>query len=162
MGLAVSHDCFNAPYSAFMRWRVDVAKAAGLPPLRLMEYFYTAPGDSFSPFSLVGLIKDDMAKDQIERAIKDLPIKWECLRPSPLHHLLWHSDADGHIPPKRAGRIADALEKILPNMEGYEDDATASELANKIGRQISTYEVTIRFIKGLRKACKANEKVMFY
>ena len=34
MGLDVSHDCWNGSYSAFMRFRAELAKAAGLPPLK--------------------------------------------------------------------------------------------------------------------------------
>lgn len=30
MGLNVSHDCWNGPYSAFNRWRVAIANYAGI------------------------------------------------------------------------------------------------------------------------------------
>lgn len=39
MGLDTSHNCWHGAYSAFMRWRQEIAKAAGIP-LMLMEGFY--------------------------------------------------------------------------------------------------------------------------
>lgn len=38
MGLDTTHDCWHGPYSSFMRWRTEVAKAVGID-LRAMEGF---------------------------------------------------------------------------------------------------------------------------
>lgn len=37
MGLVISHGCWHGPYSAFMRFRIAVAKAAGIPDLMAMD-----------------------------------------------------------------------------------------------------------------------------
>lgn len=39
MGLDTTHDCWHGAYSGFMRWRIGVAKAAGVP-LLLMDSFW--------------------------------------------------------------------------------------------------------------------------
>ena len=98
MGLDTSHNCWHGSYSAFMRWRSKIAEVAGLPPLDLMEGFFD--NRSF-------LVVDSLLKDR-------LPIKWECLKPSPLHTLLRHSDCDGKIPWRDCKGIAEALQVLLP------------------------------------------------
>jgi hypothetical protein len=92
-----------------MSWRIQLAKAAGLPPLELMEgYFFLDTLDS--PVSLLMTGSEERAKNQIQRRILNyLPIKWECLKPSALHILLQHSDCEGSIEAKDCGSIADAL-----------------------------------------------------
>lgn len=78
------------------------------------------------------------------------PIKWESLEPSPLHELLHHSDCDGEISWKSCGAIADELEKLLPKLNG---DG---------GGHIGSYkEKTEQFIKGLRKAHKKKQELVF-
>ena len=39
MGLDISYDTFNAPYSAFMRFRVGLSKIVGIPDLNNMVGF---------------------------------------------------------------------------------------------------------------------------
>ena len=150
MGLDTSHDCWHGAYSAFMRWRSELAHAAGLPPLALMEGFYEADQAIGNPiyWAKKGL--------QVEGAFQDiekgLPIKWDCLRPSPLHSLLHHSDCEGEIPWKSCGKIADALEELLPKMP-------QGEGGGHVGNWRDT---TSKFIAGLRKAFKAKEPVSFH
>ena len=45
MGLDTTHGCWNGPYSAFHRFREDLAKAAGIP-LDMMQGYY-APDDQY-------------------------------------------------------------------------------------------------------------------
>ena len=152
MGLDISHNTWSGAYSAFMRWRCAVAHAAGLPPLELMEgFFFKDQAVTGNPFwcsyeedKKLGYLRPD---DLWSR----LPIKWSSLRPSPLHYLLYHSDCDGHIPWKRCGRIADALEAIIDKMP-------QGEGGGHIGDWRATTE---KFIAGLRLAHSKRESVKF-
>lgn len=91
MGLDVSHNCWEGAYSAFMRWREELARLAGMPPLQMME--------GFTP----------------RFAAPETPIiSWEALRPDPaLHALLNHSDCDGELPAEICAPLADRLEELL-------------------------------------------------
>jgi hypothetical protein len=82
----------------------------------------------------------------------NLPIQWKCLKPSPLHALLNHSDCDGDIPASKCASIADALEALLPALpEGSG------------GGHIGVWrEKTQLFIAGLRLAAKKGENVEFH
>lgn len=152
MGLDTTHDCWHGAYSAFMRWRQEIAHAAGLPPLDLMEGFYRASEgtDYRDPiyWAKKGL-NDEKAFDDLRRR---LPIKWESLKPSPLHILLNHSDCEGKIKWKDCGPIADALEELLPALPNGDGGGHIGNWRDK----------TTSFIAGLRKAHKAKENVEFH
>jgi hypothetical protein len=142
-----------------MSWRIQLAKAAGLPPLELMEgYFFLDTLDS--PVSLLMTGSEERAKNQIQRRILNyLPIKWECLKPSALHILLQHSDCEGSIEAKDCGSIADALGALLPNLPEENNDILYG------GNQFhipTLREKTQQFIDGLRLAASKNENVEFY
>jgi hypothetical protein len=156
MGLDTTHDAWHGAYSAFMRWREKIAEVAGLPPLRLMEGFY-APLDGnetgMPPTFYLNHDATPLVRDSI-RALErsGLPIKWECLKPSPLHELLFHSDCDGEIPTASCGPIADELERLLPQLPAGEG-----------GGHIGVWrEKTQTFIDGLRRAAAANESLGFH
>lgn len=150
MGLDTSHDCWHGAYSAFMRWRQEIAKAAGLPPLELMEGFFSGLN---SGVSLPTLWHHPIPEySQIRTLDERLPIKWECLKPSPLHELLYHSDCDGDIPWQSCGPIADALEALLPALDAAGDAGHIGLFAEK----------TKTFIAGLRAAFAAQENVDFH
>src|SRR5436190_549965 len=96
MGLNLSHGCWDGAYSAFMRWRKELARAAGLPPLELMEgFFFKDRPVTGNPFW------HQFEDDQRSWYVHDgsiwsrLPISWNCLKPDPLHRLLYHSDCEG-------------------------------------------------------------------
>lgn len=99
MGLSVSHDAFQGPYSAFHAWRIKIALAAGLY-LELMEGYSGRDVTRF-PF----------------------PLRWSLLEYDVLHVLLRHSDSDGDIAPDVCMRLADRLEQLLPALP----DATLDE-----------------------------------
>lgn len=122
-----------------MRWRREIARCAGLPPLDLMEGFYEGMGK----FSTSGM--DDGVKAL-------LPIKWECLKPTPLTILLMHSDYDGDIQSKDCAPIADELEKLLPLLPDSKDP----------GHIGYWRDCTQQFIDGLRLAAARNENVDFH
>ena len=156
MGLDTTHNCWHGAYSAFMRWRQEIARAAGLPPLELMEGFFAPQrtdenfGGNIPTFYLWPRA-DDLTASSIKRLEERLPIKWDCLKPSPLHELLYHSDCDGEIPAESCGPIADALETLLPNLTG--------DFGGHIGDIRSK---TQQFIDGLREAADKGEAVGFH
>ena len=65
MGLDISHDCWHGAYSAFMRWRIEIGKAAGIS-LPLMEGFW-----GYAPYQ--DTIKAIVAKNSPPSAFKQEP-----------------------------------------------------------------------------------------
>lgn len=126
MGLDCSHNAWHGAYSAFMRWRRKIAEVAGIPPLDLMEGF-------------------------CDKTDGGLPIKWECLKPNPLHELLNHSDCDGEIHSENCAAIADELEKLIPLLPEE----------NSIGHIGSWKNKTQEFVDGLRLAAQSGEALRF-
>jgi len=153
MGLDTTHDAWHGAYSAFMRWRTEIARAAGLPPLELMEgFFCPRNGGHGIPTIYVDPNSSELALRGIARIEERLPIKWECLKPSPLHELLYHSDCDGEIPAESCGPIADELEKLLPLLPEGEAGGHVGDWRAK----------TQQFIDGLRRAAAASEPLGFH
>ena len=144
MGLDCTHDAWHGAYSAFMQWRAKLAEVAGLPPLELMDGFFN---DSSLYFGQL----ESLWADKKKRLEELLPIRWECLKPSPLHELLNHSDCDGEISADRCGLIADELEELIPLLP---EDSGGGHIGN-------WREKTAQFVAGLRAASKAGEPLKF-
>lgn len=154
MGLDTTHECWHGAYSAFMRWRTELAKAAGLPPLPLMEGFYEPVGgsnDYRNPFfwARKGASVCENGFPEIESS---LPISWDCLKPDPLYELLHHSDCDGEIPWQSCNGIADSLERLLPKLPS----------GDGLGHIGNWRDKTQQFIDGLRLAASRQENVVFH
>jgi hypothetical protein len=135
MGLWVSHGCWDAgAYSAFARWRRELARAAGykIHEPRIGELDYELPWDMFEDKNYQGEWDSPPGDD-------------------PLLFLLVHSDCDGVIHPAQGIHIAARLEQLLPLL-----DESASG-----GHITSMEERTQEFIGGLRKAAAADEDVEF-
>lgn len=162
MGLDTSHGCWHGAYSAFMRWRQKIAEVAGLPPLSMMEGFWSAEQQRFPSGDQLTLdvaaatlerYGDKDGAEGLRRIMRRPPILWDALKPTPLHILLSHSDCDGIIESKDCGPIADALEALLPKLEKADDG----------GGHIGSYaEKTRDFIEGLRLAASRGEDVEFH
>ena len=158
MGLDCSHNAWHGAYSAFMRWREKLAEVAGLPPLMLMEGFYTPLDDMRMPATLYHGIDTNRpaygagSEPYMARLDAQLPIRWECLKPSALHELLYHSDCDGEIPADRCGPIADALEALVPLLP---DEVAGGHIGH-------WREKTMQFVTGLRAAAAAGEPLDFH
>ena len=150
MGLDTSHDAWHGAYSAFKRWREKLAEVAGLPPLMMMEGFWVAGEAPYDPATLI--FHDPSGKEAVQRFHSGLPIKWDCLKPDPLHKLLFHSDCDGEIAAEDCGPIADSLEKLLPLLP---NGGGGGHIDNWRGK-------TEQFIKGLREAAAENESLDFH
>lgn len=137
MGLDTSHDCWHGAYSAFTRWRHEVAKAAGYA-------VWSVTYDN-------GWKYDTIMLDWGHITPKQLMGEWEATPNDPLIVLFAHSDCEGSIYPDQARPLADALEAIMPKLSG--------DYGGHIG-DIS--DKTRTFIDGLRKAVAANEPVEFH
>jgi len=140
MGLDTSHNAWSGAYSAFHTWQKMIADAAGLPPLVLMEGFYRP------------LYGRGCSSPPMEDLDELLPIKWDCLKPSPLHELLCHSDCEGEIPADHCAAIADALEAVIPKLP-------EKDVGGHIG---NVRKKTQRFVDGLRAAAEAGEPLDFH
>lgn len=138
MGLDTSHGCWSGPYSAFHRWRRRIAEIAGLGDLNHYEGF------EFS--FLAGDHAEPLERKKFDES-------------HPLTPLLSHSDCDGEIASKDCTGIADALEALLPVLEGFakhEQDARV-RIANEW-----YVSKTKEFVEGLREAAAAGEAVEFH
>ncbi len=150
MGLDTSHNCWHGAYSAFMRWRKEIAKIAGFPPLELMEGFYEPLKSTRLPTLYFGM--DTRKENYLDDIDAALPIKWECLKQSPIFKLLYHSDCEGEIESADCGPIADALEALLPL---FPDGDGGGHIGN-------WRDKTATFIAGLRLAASKGENVDFH
>lgn len=148
MGLDTSHDCWHGAYSDFMRWRTELARAAGLPPLDLMEGFWS----QLTRPVFLDHDASELSRRSLERLEEQLPISWACLKPDPLHELLDHSDCDGEIPWQSCAGIADSLERLLPKLPDGDGGGHIGNWRDK----------TKQFITGLRLAAKRKENVDFH
>lgn len=123
-------------------------RAAGLPPLDLMEGFY---GEEYRYpifWARKGLSNEQAFQDMRQC----LPIKWSCLKTDPIHILLNHSDCEGEIAWQDCGPIAESLEKLLPLMPNDKDPGHIGDWQ----------ETTKKFINGLRLAASKKENVEFH
>lgn len=157
MGLDCSHDAWHGSYSAFHQWRKKLMQVAGLPPLELMEGFYSSLDNGRPPTLYHGMNTNQPAYGPDSRPFladidDSLPIKWECLDPNPLYILLSHSDCDGDIAPEWCQSIANELEKLILLLP--DEDA---------GGHIGNWRTkTAQFVAGLRAAALANEPLDFH
>lgn len=140
MGLDTSHDAWHGAYSAFSRWRQTIAEAAG-----------------YCVWKVQG--EDGISRDTIMLewhrygATKELFGDWSETPHDPLIVLFAHSDCEGVIHPAQAAPLADALEALLPELDGLPE----------AGGHIGTYRAkTEQFIRGLRAAVAKGEDVDFH
>lgn len=155
MGLDTTHGAWCGAYSAFNRWRTKIAELAGIP-LPLMDGHYGAPGGGDWEEHAKGKEIDGYSLYPFNAHFKathpSLPIRWDVLRPDPLHVLLNHSDCDGEISPEDCAKIADRLEELMPQLPNVEDGGHIGNWKDK----------TKQFIEGCRAAAKAGEPLGFH
>ena len=148
MGLHCDFNAFSRSYGCFYWWRIKIAEVLGFS-LELMEYFYNGDLGKQGTFNRI-LECDELGavwKDSLKRTMKSLPIKWEVLKPDPLHELLCHSDCDGYLTYGACGKIAKRLKQILPLIK---DDP-----------YLDYKQITKNFIKGCEKAYKLKKRMRF-
>jgi hypothetical protein len=116
MGLSISYDTWYGSYSAFKRWRIEIAKLEDIP-LELMQGFYefdivdhrklieqTLRNSGFASY---------LADVYVRTYVDNLPIKWSSLKRNPLNKLLYHSDCDGSLPHRSLKGIYERLEFLM-------------------------------------------------
>jgi len=163
MGLDTTHGCWHGAYSAFMRWRTEIAKAAGIP-LILMDGFHRCPPDWHALVVQARAARSEMAANPGEYKPTDalaswaldhddlLPLSWSLFQGNPLVPLLNHSDCEGSIASADCGPLADALESLLPKLPQGTGGGHIGDWQEK----------TQAFIDGLRRAAAAGEDVEFH
>ena len=136
MGLWVSHDAWTGAYSAFDRWRNDIAQAAG----------YAVWSIKYDD----GVHRDTIMIDWGHIYEGHLMGHWEKTPDDPLMVLIAHHDCDGKIFPAQAKPLADRLEELLPKL-------------NKVyPGHIGDIKIkTQKFIDGLRLAVKEDKPIQF-
>jgi hypothetical protein len=149
MGLSISHETWQGPYSAFHRWRKEIAKLEDIP-LELMEGFY--PGyPSYHEIIKITLERSDfnsyLADTFQTMYLNHLPLKWDNLKRNPLHKLLYHSDCEGTLNWRGLKGIYERLEYL---MEHKQKEMTM-ECVGK----------TNQFIIGCKAAYEAKESLRF-
>ncbi len=131
MGLNVSHDAWEGAYSAFNRFRREIAAAMGgsWPPHddKTLDPNCWYWGDGYNEQTHPGLME-----------------------------LLAHSDCDGEISPEICAKVADDLEALLPFIE-----SRTLEAFGHIARGGGYVKCTQRFIDGCRAAAAAGEPLKF-
>jgi len=151
MGLDCSHDAWKGSHNAFLTWRRKLAEVAGLPPLDLMEGFYTSLAPyNFGSIPTLSSIADKETANRLRVLEPGLPIQWECLKPDALHELLYQNYR-GQLAPERCLAVASRLEELLPKLPTTEAPVHIRNWREK----------TQIFIDGLRRAAQAGETLRF-
>jgi hypothetical protein len=141
MGLWVSHDCWTGAYSAFSRWREQLARSAG----------YTIAKVTWEDGDVFVNGRDYVLIDWGHVTPAQLMGEWDQTPADPLLVLIAHSDCEGVIHPAQAGPLADRLTELLPLLP--------EEIA--LGHIGDWRMKTQAFIDGLRAAAEAGEDVEF-
>lgn len=147
MGLDCSHEAWHGAYSAFTRWRDNLARAAGYGMLSVEECRRRWPDEHFY-FELID-IPWDMFESKNYMGEWDNPPGNE----DPLMYLIVHSDCDGVLHPNEARHLADRLEQLLPKLD---DTTPMGHIAPHMRGK------TQQFIDGLRAAVAAGEDLDFH
>ena len=141
MGLDVSHDCWHGAYSAFSRWREQLARVAGYEIAKVTW----KDSDSF----MNG--RDTVLIDWGHITEAQLMGDWDETPADPLLVLIAHSDCEGRIRLAQAGPLADRLTELLPLLPDGDAPGHIGNWRTK----------TQAFIDGLRAAVEAGEDVEF-
>jgi len=132
MGLDVSHDCFSGAYSAFNRWRNELARVA--------EYAFANYDGIEAPSIDWGHISE-----------KNIMGYWKKLPDDPLVILIAHSDCEGIIQHSHARALANRLSELIDKLPDTPDPGHIGVWRDK----------TQAFIDGLKLAAKKKQNVKF-
>lgn len=136
MGLKVSHNAFEASYSAFNRFR---------------KFVLISIGGSYPPHEQKDLDSDRWYWET------DMPFSSETHKG--LKEFFCHSDCDGEITPEMCKVVADELDSILPYIKTLEEKEPATGQLLAYGGYV---QVTKDFIAGCREAHRKNEPLEFF
>ncbi len=133
MGLDTTHDAWHGPYSAFMEWRIWLAKQI---EINLLDMEGFSERDYLNPDRKKGTIKWNTVDDDLK-------------------FLLNHSDCDGHLTPTKCKKIAERLKSIIGDREIPEKSLFNSKDDWYL---IKTYN----FMKGCLNAYENKENLEFH
>ena len=142
MGLDVSHDCWSGAYSAFSRWRNEMARVAGYH-VRPVSY------DDHGSYETVLIDWGHLPDGCLDGAWPETPA-------DPLMVLIAHQDCEGSIFRDQQIPLAERLEELAPLViepEGWN---------GHVGRNGGFAACALQFAKGLRDAYAADETVEFH
>lgn len=142
MGLDVSHDCWHGAYSAFARWRNELARVAGYE-MGEIEY-----DGGFKAEGPLVVLHERWTAENFQGDWPDGPPE------DPLLLLIVHSDCDGHLAPEHAEFLAMRLEQLMEQPNFPQGDV--------LGHIENWQKRTQQFVHGLRRASDAGETVEFY
>lgn len=149
MGLDCSHDAFHGAYSAFNRFRQAVAMAIGgsFPP----HFEYDTDTYKLHEDGNGMIARNNDLDDSLFYYDNDIVNEED--NPG-MFIFLRHSDCDGEIEPEDCIKVADDLEKILPELDKM-DTVGHLKRFNTMG------DVARQFIAGCRDAASKNESLTF-
>jgi hypothetical protein len=147
MGLDCSHDAFSGAYGAFNRFRQSIAfvmKGSFPPHFKRNE-----------DFTVIMHNESVMYNTEMDGKHWYWDDKYSEKMYPGIFVLMQHSDCDDNIAPEDCLLIANELEKFLPALQKLKG---ASGHLERVGGYAAAAE---RFIKGCRKAFKADENLLF-
>lgn len=155
MGLSISHGTFDGPYSYFQLWRHAVAKAAGYRTCYMVylgDPEMNGDVDTIQhPVTFEWIdIHPSIAIDWAHVTDAQLEGEWDETPDDPLMVLIAHYDHTGYIAPRDAAPLADRIEELKPALK------EPGERAFRPYMETATY-----FVRGLRRAADAGERVVF-
>ena len=151
MTLVISHDIYTGTYRGFNEWRLQIAELTDRSTQHLENHPYVSPYTDQIEFYTGTVITVDSEDINHPYADDASMGEWIQTPDNPLEVIFLHRDAEGYIYPAQAGPVADALELLLPHMDPEEEVSNHGYIV----------DMTKRFIAGLRRAAKSNERVVF-
>lgn len=134
MGLDMSHDAWHGAYSAFTRFRNELAVAAGYELTRYDGTFF------------------DIVKLDWDRFVeKNYYGDWDTPPDDPLMILIVHSDCEGEIPTEYCEHLANRIEQLIPKLSTV-----------GAGHVPNPQEKARELVAGLRLAASEGEPIEFY
>ena len=122
LDLRCKDESVSMPYSCFFRVREAIADATKLPIYFMEGFLDTSDGELHFTLNIKDL------KDVYRIGI---PIKWNTLRYDTLHNLINHSDCDGTLSWRIAGKIAKRLKEIKDKVR-FENFNIREDTYNKL------------------------------
>lgn len=149
MGLDCSHNAFSGAYSAFNRLRQFVCAATGgsFPP----HWMYGPDGEILHDPDGATRYHTQIPSDRFQCGEGYTRDEWPGL-----FEFLTHSDCDGEISPTWCTKVANDLEKLMPQFE-----AMRWESSGHLARDGGYVSVIRQFIAGCRDAAEAGEPLTF-
>lgn len=152
MGLNCTHEAWDGAYSAFGRWRDQVARAAGYA---VWPVIY----DDMKSQNGSGFGRDTVMIDWGHISEENIMGEWVETPSDPLIVLIAHSDCEGFIYREQQIPLAERLEGLIPALAEFENEQPGM---GHIARWGGLAGCAKRFAEGLRRAHSAREDLGFH